>query len=136
MMTVIVLAVLGWAGYKAFRLNTGAGTEAVRAYYFLEALLNGNDQLNANRYAHVSISMGSTEDIQRVNNEIQARHDGKSTPIVAEAYRRGLTPLMPHWYRNLVSKAPVTAAIKSIYQQPLANLPENAVTTRNSAPTM
>ncbi|OHV23473.1 hypothetical protein EOS93_01130 [Rhizobium sp. RMa-01] len=126
MMTLIVVAVLGWAAYKAFRLNTGAGTEAVRAYYFLEALLNGNDQLNANRYAHVTISMGSTEDIQRVNTEIRALHDGKSTPIVAEAYRRGLTPLMPNWYRDLVTKAPATAAIKSIYQQPLANLRENA----------
>ncbi|WP_242219816.1 hypothetical protein [Shinella zoogloeoides] len=120
MTVLVVIALMGWAVYKFFKLNTSAGTEAVRAYYFLEACLAGNDQLNANRFAHLSLTGGSPIDIQRVLSEINSVHGGKQLPLIAEAYRMGMHPMMPRWYQSITMNAPVTPAIELIYRAPLA----------------
>jgi hypothetical protein len=121
MFTIVVIGVLGWTAYKFFRFNTSLGTEAVRAYYYLEACLQGEDALNANRYAHFSITGGESASIQRAVDDIRTIHNGKQGPLIAEAYRRGMLPMIPTWYRNVVTKAPVTPAIHALYQVPLAS---------------
>lgn len=132
MLTVVIVAALGWAAYKFFRFNTGVGTEAVRAYYFLEALLAKHSPTDANRHAHFSLSTNSTESIQRVMDEVRTTHDGKQLPLIAEAYRRGMMPMLPAWYRSIVLKAPVTNAIQRIYrsQHSHENLSQEPVATQ------
>jgi hypothetical protein len=122
MFTIVVIGVLGWAAYKFFRFNTSLGTEVVRAYYYLEACLQGEDGLNANRYAHFSITNGEPASIQRVVDEIKRAHDGKQGPIIAEAYRRGMLPMLPAWYRKAVANAPVTPAIQAMYREQQSSL--------------
>lgn len=122
MYTIVVIAVLGWAAYKFFRFNTALGTETVRAYYYLEAFMQGEDALNANRYAHFSIINGEPASIQRVVDEIKSTHDGKQGPIIAEAYRRGMLPMIPTWYRKVLANAPVTPAIEATYRRPQSSL--------------
>ncbi len=119
--TIMVIAALGWVAYKFFRFNTTLGTEAVRAYYYLEACLSGEGPLNANRYAHFSISGGEPASVQRVINDIRTVHGGKQGPLIAEAYRRGLFPMLPSWYQKAVSNAPITPAIETIYHVPLSS---------------
>lgn len=119
MITVIILAVLAWGVYKFFKINTGAGVEAVRAYYFLEALLDGKTSIDANRFAHMVMLSGNTEDIQRVHNEIREVHGGKQLPLIGEAYRRGMASMMPRWYHRFVFNAPSSHSIELIYVGPL-----------------
>jgi len=50
-MEIIIVGLLAFAVYKFFRHTTRAGSEAVRAYTYLEALKICGSQQNANRDA-------------------------------------------------------------------------------------
>lgn len=116
---IIILAVLGWGGYKLFKLNTAIGAETVRAFLYLEALLGDYTTLQANTLSARDVLGIDTSVLQGIMNEIQRVH-GKQLPLIAEAYRRGMQPMLPTWYRGIVSGAPTLASVEIVYTAPLS----------------
>ena len=87
---LIVVAVIGVAGYRFFRGNTNRGVETVRAYIYLSALKLGRTTDEANEAARYDIVNGPTDIIQLAMHAVKTQYNGKQLPMIAEAKRLGM----------------------------------------------
>lgn len=99
----LILSALGAAACYFFWNSSKRGLECLRAQVFLSGLHSGNTLSDANYAA----SFGFTgqlppEVIQSAGAVSKAENGGKTFPIIAEAYRRGMKPSLPLWQRIIV----------------------------------
>jgi hypothetical protein len=120
----LVLFALGAAACYFFRNNTRRGLECVRAQVFLGGLQSGNTVSDANYAARFGF-MGQLppEVFKSAVALAKAEYDGRTFPIIAEAYRRGMKPRLPFWQRIII--------LDSI-RSPQKDTPSNV--TRGAAP--
>lgn len=118
-MEIIIIGLLAFAGYRFFRHTTRAGTEAVRAYVYLETLKKGVSSHEANILTDALLSnIGSDMAINAANMaklEYATVHQGKQLPMIGYAYRQGLRTIMPFWYQKMALAAPETLGIEVGY---------------------
>jgi hypothetical protein len=98
----LLLFALGAAAWYFFRNNTKRGLEIVRAQVFLTGLHSGNTVSDANYAASFEVMEPPTEVIQSATALAKTEYDGKTFPIIAEAYQRGLKPRLPIWQRIII----------------------------------
>jgi hypothetical protein len=99
---LLVLFALGAAAWYFFRNNAKRGLEIVRAQVFLSGLHSGNTVSDANYAASFDVMEPLPEVIQSAAALAKAEYDGKTFPIIAEAYQRGLKPRLPIWQRIII----------------------------------
>ena len=99
----LVLFALVAAAYYFFRNNTKRGLECVRSQVFLSGLLSGHTVSDANYAARFEF-MGQLppEVIQSAFALSEAEYGGKTFPIIAEAYQRGMKPRLSVWQRIII----------------------------------
>jgi hypothetical protein len=99
----LILFALGAAACYFFRNNSKRGLECVRAQVFLSGLHSGNTVSDAN-YAASFGFMGQlpAEVIQSATALSKTEYGGRTFPIIAEAYRRGMKPRLPIWQRIII----------------------------------
>ena len=99
----LVLFALAAAAYYFFRNNTKRGLETVRSQVFLSGVLSGNTVSDAN-YAASFGFMGQLppEVIQSATALSKAEYGGKTFPIIAEAYQKGMKPRLPIWQKIII----------------------------------
>jgi hypothetical protein len=119
-MELILLGVLAFAGYKAFRFVTiRMEAEAVRAYVYLELLNQGTSQDEANLYADRAVADTSSSlmqtAIEQADYEYRTVHSGKKLAVIGRAYRDGMHSTMPVWYRTVALAAPETLSVEVSY---------------------
>ena len=118
-MEIIVIGLLAFAVYKFFRLSTGAGKEAVRAYVYLETLNKGVSPYEANAITDAMLSdIGSDiagRAMDMAKEQYATIHEGKQLSVVGYAYRNGLRPLMPFWYTIVPRLVPPTPQVEVLY---------------------
>ena len=117
---VIIIALLGWGGYKLFKFNTSAGAEVLRAAIYLEILLKGGTRNDAQRIAGYDMADVDTAVIRRVQQEVRDIHDNKPLQVVAEAYRQGMSSKMPRWYQRSAVMRRRSPSILAAYTAPIA----------------
>lgn len=99
----LVLFALGAAAYYFFRNNTKRGLETVRSQVFLSGVLSGNTVSDANYAASFGFMEQLPPDvIQSAAALSKAEYGGRTFPIIAEAYRRGMKPRLPIWQRIII----------------------------------
>lgn len=129
-MEIVVLGLLAFAGYKFFRLTTRAGSEAVRAYIYLETLNKGISPYEANAMTNAMISDLASDmaggAIDMAKREYQQVHNGKQLAVIGFAYRNGMRSNMPFWYVALARAVPPTTEVEFRYGRLRPELmPEN-----------
>ncbi len=134
MFFIIILAALAWVAYQFFKYNTNAGAEAMRAYIYLEALLNGDDGETALRLASADMMELDTDGMRHILNEVRVLHGGRSLPLIAEAYRRGMPSRMPFWYQWSTSQCDPSPSVKAIYTAPLTKAVKQSKPSANASP--
>lgn len=118
-MELFILMLLGWGGYKLFKLNTAAGAEALRAYIYLEMLLEGANEAQAAAIVSKDMIDLDTNVMRHIINEIATVHGGRSNSLIAEAYKHGMPRKMPSWYPWYVSRNGTSYSVEVIYMFPL-----------------
>ena len=99
----LVLFALGAAAYYFFRNNTKRGLETVRSQVFLSGVLSGNTVSDANYAASFGFMEQLPPDvIQSAAALSKAEYGGRTFPIIAKAYRRGMKPRLPIWQRIII----------------------------------
>jgi hypothetical protein len=99
---LLALFALAVAAYLLFR-NMKWGLECVRSQMFLSGLHSGNTVSDANYAARFGvIDELPPEVIQSTIAVSKAEYDGKTFPIIAEAYRRGMKPRLPIWLKLII----------------------------------
>jgi hypothetical protein len=99
----LVLLALGAAACYFFRNNAKRALECVRAQVFLSGLHSGNTVSDANYAAGFGfIGQLPPEVIRSAAALAKAEYGGRTLPIIAEAYRRGMKPRLPLWQRIIV----------------------------------
>lgn len=116
---LVFLALAGWGGFKLFKLSSAMGGEALRAYIFLESLLNDVSLRTAQEMASRDMADLPTEIIQRIRQEIASVHGGKQTPLIVEAYNWGMTSKIPSWYRSMIELKGTSLSVELTYTMPL-----------------
>lgn len=116
---LIFLLLAGWGGFKLFKLNTAMGGETLRAYVFLEALLNDAPLHMAQKMAGRDMADLPVELILHIKREIELVHGGKQTPLIAEAYKWGMMNKVPSWYRSLIEAKGTIPSVELSYTMPL-----------------
>lgn len=118
-MEIIIIGLLAFAGYWLFRRTTQGGTEAVRAYLFLEALNNGLPVETANAIADHILADPSSERVKNAKRtalmEYKLLHGGKELPVIGHAYRHGMRSTMSDGYRKKALATQDTLAIEVSY---------------------
>lgn len=109
---LIFLALVGWGGFKLLKLRVALDGEALRAYIFLEALLNDAPLHMAQEMAARDMAGLSTEAIQQIKREIELVHGGRQTPLIAEAYKWGMKNKLPSWCRAIIE---MRRAVPSVF---------------------
>ena len=100
---MLVSFALGAAAYYFFRNNTKRGLESVRAQVFLSGVLSGHTVSDANYAASFGfIGQLPPEVIQSATALSKAEYGGKTFPIIAEAYQRGMKPRLPIWQKIII----------------------------------
>ena len=100
---LLVLFALGVAAYLFFRNHTKWGLETVRSQVFLGGLLSGNTVSDANYAASFGfMEQLPPEVIQSASALSKAEYGGKTFPIIAEAYQRGMKPRLPIWLKLII----------------------------------
>jgi hypothetical protein len=99
----LILFALGAAACYFFRNSSKRGLECVRAQVFLSGLHSGNTVSDAN-YAAGFGFMGQlpAEVIQCATALSKTEYGGRTFPIIAEAYQRGMKPRLPIWQRIII----------------------------------
>jgi hypothetical protein len=99
----LILFALGAAACYFFRNNSKRGLECVRAQVFLSGLHSGNTVSDANYAASFGL-MGQlpAEVIQSATALSKTEYGGRTFPIIAEAYQRGMKPRLPIWQRIII----------------------------------
>jgi hypothetical protein len=101
---LLVLFALVAAAYYFFRNNTKRGLESVRAQVFLSGVHSGHTVSDANYAASFgTIGQPPPEVIQSATALSNAEYRGRTFPIIAEAYRRGMKPRLPVWQKIILS---------------------------------
>ena len=114
---LLALCALAVAAYLLFRNHTKWGLETVRSQVFLSGLHSRNTVSDANFAARFAvIDELPPEVIQSVIAVSKAEYDGKTFPIIAEAYRRGMKPRLPFW-QKLIILASVRSSQKHVPSQ-------------------
>ncbi len=99
----VLFLALGAAAYYAFRNRARRGLEIVRSQVFLSGLHSGNSVPDANYAASFEfVEQLPAEVIQSAAALAKAEYEGKSSPIIAEAYQRGMKPRLPIWQRIII----------------------------------
>jgi hypothetical protein len=99
----LVLLALAAAAWYLFRTNARRGLETVRSQVFLSGLHARNTVSDANYAARFGvIDELPPEVIQSAIAVSKAEYDGKTFPIIAEAYRRGMKPRLPLWLKLII----------------------------------
>ena len=99
----LVLLALAAATWYFFRNNAKRGLEIVRAQVFLSGLHSGNTVSDANYAASFGfMEQPPPEVIQSAAALAKAEYEGKTFPIIAEAYQRGMKPRLPIWQRIII----------------------------------
>ena len=88
---LIVLAIIGGAGYYFFKGNTQRGVISVQAYVFLSALNAGMTVEEANKRANYDVAEGPSEVILAARQYVQLHHAGKQLPMIASAKSMGFS---------------------------------------------
>jgi hypothetical protein len=100
---LLALCTLGVAAYLLFRNHSKWGLETVRAQVFLSGLNSGNTVSDANYAASFGfIEQFPPEVIQSATALSKAEYGGRTFPIIAEAYRRGMKPRLPVWQKIII----------------------------------
>ena len=100
---LLALFALGVAAYFVFRNHTTWGLETVRSQVFLGGLLSGNTVSDANYAASFGfMEQLPPEVIQSATAVSKAEFGGKTFPIIAEAYQRGMKPRLPIWQKLII----------------------------------
>lgn len=120
METLIILGLLGWGGYKLLRLNTAVGGETLRAYIYLESLLQGAPKNEAQALAAHDMLDLDIAVTRQIVTEIRTIHNGKQVPLLAEAYRRGMRSNLPSLFRSLAMLSNRTTSVSVVYTIPLS----------------
>jgi hypothetical protein len=98
-----VLFALAAAAYYFFRNNTKRGLESVRSQVFLSGLLSGHTVPDANYAARFGfMGLLPSEVIQSATALSEAEYGGRTFPIIAKAYQRGMKPRLPLWQRMII----------------------------------
>jgi hypothetical protein len=103
---LLVVAVLGVGAYQFFKLNTARGVETVRSYVFLDGVLSGHPVSEANAVAAYDVASGPTDIIQNAMVRVSRDYGGEQLSMIADAYKEGMTPRLPFWYRTLAAIHP------------------------------
>ena len=88
---LVVLAVVGVAGYLFLKGNTQRGVTTVRAYVFLSAINAGMSVEEANKRANYNVAEGPSDVIVAARTYVQQKHAGKQWPMIASAKRMGFS---------------------------------------------
>jgi len=116
---IIIIGLLAFAGYRFFRLSTGAGKEAVRAYVYLETLNKGVSPYEANAVTDAMLSdIGSDmagRAMDMAKQQYATIHEGKQLSVIGYAYRQGMRPTMPLWYTVIPRLVPPTPQVEVLY---------------------
>lgn len=119
MYIIVIAGLLAWGAYQFFKYNTNSGAETMRAYLYLEALLNGETKNAAQTLASANMTDLDAEVTHHIVKEIRPVHAGRQLPLVAEAYRQGMSSRMPRWYRWSASQCDATTSVFAVYTSPL-----------------
>lgn len=120
MFFILIVGVLAWGAYQFFKFNTNSGAETMRAYLYLDALLQGESKETAQSLVSGNLIDLDTEVMRHIVNEIRIVHGGKRLPLVAEAYRQGMVSKMPEWYQWSTSLCDPTLSVSAVYTIPLS----------------
>lgn len=116
---IIIIGLLAFVVYKFFRLSTGAGKEAVRAYVYLETLNKGISPYEANAVTDAMLSdIGSDmagRAMDMAKQQYATIHEGKQLSVIGHAYRQGMRPTMPLWYTAIPRLVPPTPQVEVLY---------------------
>jgi hypothetical protein len=107
------------------------GVEAVRAYIFLEALVQGHTSTEAAELVGGDITELDTNVLRQIVQDIRVIHGGRQLPLIGEAYRRGMSPLLPSWYRSFAYSALPTTSIETVYRVPMTTTEPHKPADRN-----
>ena len=100
---LLVLFALAAAAWYFFRNNAKRGLEIARAQVFLSGLHSGNTISDANYAANFGAMEHLPPEVIRSAAALaRAEYDGRTLPIIADAYQRGLKPRLPIWQRILI----------------------------------
>jgi hypothetical protein len=100
---LLVLLALGAAAWYFFRNSAKRGLEIVRSQVFLSGLHSGNTVSDANYAAGFGVMEElPAEVIQSATALAKAEYEGRTFPIIAEAYQRGMKPRLPFWQRIII----------------------------------
>ena len=100
---VLALCTLGVAAYLLFRNHSKWGLETVRSQVFMSGLHSGNTVSDANYAASYGfIEQLPPEVIHSATALSKAEYGGKTFPIIAEAYQRGMKPRLPIWQKIII----------------------------------
>lgn len=99
----LALLALGAATFYFLRNNTKRGLESVRAQVFLSGVHSGNTVSDANYAARFGIiGQLPPEVIQSATALSKAEYGGRTFPVIAEAYQRGMKPRLPIWQKIII----------------------------------
>lgn len=99
----LALLALGAAAYYFFRNNTKRWLESVRGQVFLSGVLSGHTVSDANYAASFgTIGQPPPEVMQSATALSKAEYRGRTFPVIAEAYQRGMKPKLPIWQRVII----------------------------------
>ena len=99
----LILFALAVAAWYFFRNNTKRTLEIVRSQVFLSGLHSGNTVSDANYAASFGfVEQLPPEVIQSATALSKAENGGRTFPVIAEAYRRGMKARLPLWQRIIV----------------------------------
>jgi hypothetical protein len=100
---LLALCTLGVAAYLLFRSHSKWGLETVRSQVFLSGLHSGNTVSDANYAASFGfIEQLPPEVIHSATALSKAEHGGRTFPIIAEAYQKGMKPRLPVWQKLII----------------------------------
>lgn len=99
---LLVLIALGAAVFYFLRGNVRRGTETVRASIFLTGLESGHTVAEANLVASMDAEHMPTSMIHNAMDHVRLFYGGKQSPMIAEAYRKGMKPKLAVWNQVLI----------------------------------
>jgi len=103
-MELVMFGVVCWLGYSFFRGNTKRGVETVRAHVYLSGLMAGATTEEANRVSLYDVASGPTETILSAKEHVSRDYAGSQTAMISDAYVKGMSPLLPLWYRAVMMR--------------------------------
>ena len=125
---LITLGVVAWGAYAFLKANTKRGAETVRAHIFLGGILAGASAQEANDAASIDVVALPTEVLHSAIAHLKGQYGGKQVSMISDAYRYGMRPKLPAWYRAFFvsSAAPPPDLVKQAKVAPKTDLVSTA----------